>query len=105
MNFPPTSTTETQARGAWQNRSGTITTGGTAQTLAAYFENRRLFFFQNPSDTGMWLSFDATAVADQPSILIPANGGYYENPPHFCPTGPVSVMCASTGKSFTCKEA
>ena len=38
------------------------------------------------------------------SILLAA-GKSWENPPHFCPTGLVSVIAATTGHAFTCKEA
>lgn len=86
------------------DRSGTIATGGQAQTVANVNANRRWLLFQNVSDTDMWVNFSAAAVAGQSSILLKANGGSYENPPQFCPTGLVSVMCATTGKAFVIKE-
>lgn len=90
--------------GSTTDRSGTITAGGTAQQAAAANTSRRWLFFQNVSDEVMWIDFGAEAVADQPSIKVAA-GSAYENPPHFCPTGAVSVIGATTGKAFTCKEA
>jgi len=89
--------------GALTDRSGTITTGGAAQTVVARRSGRKFFLFQNISDTDMWINFGTTAVADSPSIKIVA-GGAYEFPSHFCSTQSVSVICATTGKKFTCKE-
>lgn len=85
------------------DRSGTITSGGAAQTAAAANTTRSYLLIQNVSDTDMWVNFGVTAVANQPSILIVA-GGSYENPPHWCPTGLISVIGATTGKAFTIKE-
>jgi len=85
------------------SKSGSITSGGAAQTAAAANPSRSYLLIQNVSDTDMWVDFGATAVADQPSIKIVA-GGSYENPPHWCPTGLISVIGATTGKTFTIKE-
>ncbi len=90
--------------GALTDRSGAITSGGTAQQVAAANASRRYFLFQNNSDTDCWINFGVTAVASQPSIKIVA-GGSYENPPHFCPTGLISVIGGTTGKTFTAEEA
>ncbi len=90
--------------GALTDRSGTITTGGTAQQLAAAMAARRYFLLQNNSDTGAWFNFGVVAVASQPSIFLAA-GASYENPAHFCPSGFVSIIGATTGKIFTAKEA
>jgi len=51
----------------------------------------------------MWLDDAVAAVAGQPSIKIYANGGVYE--PFVAPIGAINVICATTGKSYTCKEA
>lgn len=83
--------------------SGSITAGGTAQQVMAANAARRWFFFQNNSDTDCWLNFGVVAVAYQPSIKVSA-GASYENPPHFCPRGIVSVFGATTAKTFTAKE-
>lgn len=97
------SVTQSPSVGTLTDRSGTITAGGTAQTVAAALATRKYFFFQNLSDTAMYINFGVVAVGDQPSILIAA-GASYENPPHFCPVGLISLMCATTGKKFVCKE-
>jgi hypothetical protein len=90
--------------GALTDRSGTIAAGGTAQQVAAANATRKYLFFQNNSDTDMWINFGVVAVANQPSILVKA-GANYENPAHFCQNALISVMCATTGKTFTAKEA
>ncbi len=90
--------------GALTDRSGTITTGGTAQQIMAANAARRYLFIQNNSDTGLWYNLGVTAVASQPSIFLAA-GASYENPAHFCPSGLVSVIGATTGKIFSAKEA
>ena len=91
-------------QGNFTDRSGSITTGGTAQEVAAVLTTRKYFLFQNHSDTVMWLNFGVTAVADQPSIQIPV-GGSFTMDGSFCSTQSVSVICATTGKKFTAKEA
>jgi len=87
------------------DRSGTITTGGTAQQAAAANATRKYLFIQNPSGSGgtLWFSTLATAVAASPSIELPA-GASYENPPHFCPTGAVSVIHGTTNAKYTVRE-
>lgn len=79
-----------------------ITAGGTSQTLFAANASRRHFFFQNISDSAMWLNPNGTAAADAPSIYVPA-GASYE--PFVAPTTAISVFCATTGKKFTAWEA
>lgn len=87
--------------GSWTDRSGTIITGGTAQDVAAINYDRCYLLFQNHSDTDMWLNFDVDAVADQPSIKVPAGYTYVPSFVHF---GRISVLCVTTGQAFTCKE-
>ena len=95
--FPASSTS------GWTDRSGTITTGGTAQAVCAANTSRRYLLVVNNTDTDMWINDTATAVADSPSIKLPANGGFFE--PLVPPLGAISIICATTGKKFTAKEA
>lgn len=85
----------------WTNRSGTITTGNTAQQVAAANANRKGFWFQNVSDTDMWISELGSAVATQPAIKIPA-GAMYEFP--VVPGTAISVICTASGKAFSARE-
>lgn len=90
-------------RKSFTNRSGTITTGGTAQTLAAANANRGYFFIQNHSTGDLWIDFGATAVQSQPSIRIPSEGSFVLEGLG-CSTEAVSVIGAATGQAFTAKE-
>lgn len=90
--------------GSFTNRSGTIALGGTRQQVMAANSSRKYLFFQNVSDTDMWINFGVNAVADQPSIYI-APGADYVLESSFVSTQAVDVMCATTGKSYTAKEA
>lgn len=97
MNIVPT-------HAALIDSSGAITLGGTAETIESAGRVRKYFMFQNISDTTMWINFGTTAVADEPSISVVA-GATLVFEGSFVPTGSVSVMCATTGKKFVCKEA
>lgn len=90
-------------QGNLTDRSGTIATGGTAQQVAASNTSRKYFFFQNHSDTVMWINFGTDAVADQPSIQVPVNGTF-TFPAGFVSTQSISVICATISKKFTAKE-
>lgn len=83
--------------------SGSIVAGATSQQVFAANSARRYFFFLNLSDTDMWINFGSAAVADQPSIKIPANGGFFE--PLVSSDEAVHVICATLGKKFVAKQA
>lgn len=85
------------------NQSGSITTGGTAQTAIAANGARRGFEIQNLSSGDLWINTLATAVQDQPSMRI-APGQLYETPAHRVPTGAVSIIGATTGQKFYARE-
>lgn len=80
--------------------SGTITSGGTAQTAAGADANRARIFIAAPQDEDLWISFLGTAVADSPSILIPA-GETFDSDNRGLITRALSVIGATTGKKFT----
>lgn len=93
------------------DRSGTITTGATAQTIAAANATRRYLLIANVSDIVLWVNFGATAVADQPSIPLKAcaaagdgSGGSIVFEGSYVPSDLVSLIGATTGKKFVCKE-
>lgn len=85
------------------DRSGSIAVGGTAQTLAAVNANRKYLLIQNNSDTNMWINFTITAVVGQPSILLIPNASFVMET-RIISTELVSIICASSGKTFTAKE-
>jgi hypothetical protein len=94
------------AEGSLTNRSGTITAGGVAQTLAAANASRHYLLVQNPSNAteSLWYNFTTAAVVGQPSIeLMPGEGFVMET--GFCSTEAVSVIAATTSHAYSAKEA
>lgn len=97
--------------GPLTDRSGTITSGGTAQTIAALNASRKYFFIQNLSTDTLWINFGVAAVVGWPSMALPpatsstsGNGGTLEYTGSFIPSGLVSVLGATTGDAFAAKE-
>jgi hypothetical protein len=83
--------------------SGTITLGGTAQTIIAANSRRHYLLVVNISSGTLWIRFDVAAVADQPSIPIFPNGSFVME----CggvDTRAVSIIGATTGQKFVAKE-
>lgn len=95
------------ATSALTDHSGTITLGGTAQTAAGANGGRQYLLLQNNSDTTMWVNIGVTAVATQPSIQVVAGASLEFAGPStgVVPTGLISVIGATTGKTFTLKTA
>lgn len=84
-------------------RSASITTGGTAQDVwTGAQEPKQGFEFQNTSDTDMYLAWDTNATSTN-GIKVPAGAMYYRpGPDKIIPKGRMSVLCATTGKTFVC---
>lgn len=77
--------------------TGTITNttaNGSAQTLQAANKARKVIMIQNTSDTAMYVRFGAAASATAGFTIAP--GATWENPPHYCPNGLVSVFGTNT---------
>ena len=85
------------------DKSGTIATGGTAQTAIALNANRRAFWIQNLSAGDLWISDVGPATAASPSLKIVA-GGLYESMPGNCPTSAISIIGATTSQAFAARE-
>lgn len=94
----------TPTKGTLTDRSGSLTLGGTAQTLAASNSSRKYFLFVNQSSGNMWLNFTTTATQDQPSILIVSNGSLVMES-SFVSTEAISVIGATTGQKWSAKES
>ena len=90
-------------QGSWTDRSGSLTTGGTAQTIAALRAGRSYFLFQNISPDDLWINCGVTAVQDQPSFKIIAGGSFVMEGNSVC-TDLISVIGATTGQKFSAKE-
>lgn len=102
-SITPQTVTVAPSQGTVTDRSGTITLGGTAQTIAAANAARKYLLIQNSSDTDMWCNFTTTAVNSQPSFKIPAGAGFFMES-GYVSTELVSCIGATTGKIFTAKE-
>lgn len=96
---------------ALTDHSGTITTGGAAQQVAAANSARQYLTIVNVDTHVLWVNFGATAVQSQPSIPLKActaagdgTGGSLTFQ-GVVPTGLVSVIGGTTGQAFVCKEA
>lgn len=88
---------------AYTSQSGTVTSGGAAQSLAAANANRAGFSIQNLSTGDLWISDVGTAAAAQPSLKIPA-GALYEYPIHGVPRTALSIFGATTSQAFCARE-
>jgi hypothetical protein len=89
--------------GTMTDRSGTITSGGAAQTIMSANANRKYLLIQNSSDTIMWCNFTTTAVASQPSFSLIA-GASFVMESNAVSTEAISCIGSITGKIFTAKE-
>ena len=85
------------------DKSGTITTGGTAQVAIALNANRRGFVIQNLSAGDLWWNDVGAATAASPSFKIVAGQGY-ESIAGNCPTTAISIIGATTGQAFAARE-
>jgi hypothetical protein len=89
--------------GTLTDRSGTITTGGTAQQVMAANSARQGFSIQNLSTGDLWINPLGTAAAAQPSIKLAA-GVYFEAPLGYGAVGAISIFGTTTGQAFSAKE-
>lgn len=84
------------------NKGGTVSLGGTAQTLMAANPNRVGCSLQ-PQSGDLWFTTIAagSAAAVQPSFFLPAPS-LYTCPPGF--RGAISIFGATTGQTFAGEE-
>ena len=106
--FAPAAFAQTQNL-ATTDCSGTITAGGTGQTLLSTSSTRLGFFVQNLSTDKLCISFAGTAVCDATGSysLSPAvagatgtAGGSFLSPTGY--RGAVSIVGATNGDKFSC---
>lgn len=90
--------------GTYTERSGTITTGGTAQVAMAANAARKAWFFQNISTADLWISLVETAQANTPGSVKVAPGAVAFSSGGFVSTQALSVVGATTGQKFTLWE-
>lgn len=86
------------------DRSLTITSGGTAQQLAAAKADRTFLIIQNQDlAVDLYVRVTGTAAANQTSLKIPP-GQAYEFPAACVPIGAVSVISSKTGHLVFAQE-
>lgn len=76
-----------------------ITAGGTAQTLFAANSSRRILIYTNTSDEVQYVRFGGTAAAGV-GVYCAASGGGFVLHGEGVPRGVVTVIGATTGKTF-----
>lgn len=86
----------------YTDRSGTVTTGATAQQLMAANSSRRGFFVQNNS-TGI-LTISSVGTASTTAGLVLQPGQLYEAPSTGVPLTAISILGATTGQRFDARE-
>ena len=84
--------------------SGTVATGGSAQSLFGGIVPANGFLVQNNSSAALWISDVGVASAGGASIQLAANGGTFATPSGYKPAGAVSLYGATTGQVFAARR-
>ncbi|HTV88004.1 MAG TPA: hypothetical protein VME41_03215 [Stellaceae bacterium] len=84
--------------------SGTVATGGAAQTLFGGIAPVNGFLVQNNSSAALWISDVGTASAGGAAIQLAAGGGLFVTPSGYKPAGAVSLWGGTTGQAFTARR-
>jgi hypothetical protein len=84
--------------------SGTVATGGSAQTLFGGAVPANGFLVQNNSSAALWVSDVGAAANGGASVQIAANGGVFATPSGYKPAGPVSLWGGTTGQAFAARR-
>lgn len=84
--------------------SGTVVTGGSAQTLFGGIVPANGYVVQNNSSAALWVSDVGVASAGGASIQLVANGGTFATPSGYKPAGAVSLYGATTGQAFAARR-
>lgn len=82
---------------------GTVTTGGTAQTLFAGATPVHGWAVYNPDPSEMLFVTDAATATINGGIPVPPQGGY-ETPSGYRPVGPISLIGATSGHKFSARS-
>lgn len=92
------------AGGAATDGSGTLASGGSAQTMFGGLVPVNGFLVQNNSSAALWVSDVGAASSGGASIQIAANGGMFMTPSGYKPAGTVSLYGATTGQVFAARR-
>jgi hypothetical protein len=93
--------------GTLTDRSGTVTTGGTSQQLAAANPGRKYLLIENPTTAteALYVNFTAAAsTAGSSSISISPGGSLTMSAATYVSQEAVTVTATTTGHGFTAKE-
>jgi len=101
LNPPPVMNT---AGAVASDGSGTVATGGSAQTLFGGILPVNGFVVQNNSSAALWISDVGVASVGGASIQLAANGGVFATPSGYKPAGAVSLFGATTGQGFAARR-
>lgn len=85
---------------AGTDRSGTITTAGTAQVLAPANANRRGLTIQNTSDTAMFVSESGTPASATYGYLLDVSSAPFK----VSTNRVIYIWCGAAGRSFAATE-
>ena len=84
--------------------SGTVTAGGSAQSLFGGAVPANGFIVQNNSSAALWVSDVGTASNGGASIQIAANGGIFATPSGYKPAGAISLYGMTTDQAFAARR-
>ena len=92
------------AGSAASDGSGTVASGGNAQTLFGGAVPATGFLVQNNSAAALWISDTGAASNGGASIQLAPNGGIFMTPSGYKPGGPVSLFGGTTGQAFAARR-
>lgn len=105
VNASGTGTGAPITQGTPTDRSGTITVGGTSQSMMSANTSRKFLFIQNLHPTeDLWIRFGSAAAVDGVGSIVLGPTQTYENPSHYIMTSAIHVIAATTGHKFTAYE-
>jgi hypothetical protein len=84
--------------------SGTVASGGNAQTLFGGAVPANGFLVQNNSSAALWICDTGAASNGGASIQLAANGGIFMTTSGYKPAGPVSLYGGTTGQAFAARR-
>lgn len=92
------------AGNAANDGSGTVATGGNAQSLFGGIVPANGFLVQNNSSAALWISDTGTASNGGAAIQLAPNGGLFVTPSGYRPAGAVSLYGGTTGQAFAARR-
>jgi len=92
------------AGSAASDGSGTVASGGNAQTLFGGAVPANGFLVQNNSSAALWVCDTGAASNGGASLQLAANGGIFATPSGYKPAGPVSLYGGTIGQAFAARR-